>query len=78
MSTATLTSKGQITLPKQVRDALDLEVGDRIYFVMDAVADLQLYLSISVRLRSGRDIYRQTYKLIHLTVELRLCERLAR
>jgi antitoxin PrlF len=36
MSAATLTSKGQITLPKQVRDALGLEVGDRIDFVMEA------------------------------------------
>lgn len=34
MSAATLTTKGQITLPKQVRDALSLEVGDRIDFVM--------------------------------------------
>ncbi len=33
MSVATLTSKGQLTLPKQVRDALGLEAGDRIDFV---------------------------------------------
>jgi AbrB family looped-hinge helix DNA binding protein len=29
---ATLTSKGQITLPKSVRDALDLKEGDRVLF----------------------------------------------
>jgi antitoxin PrlF len=34
MSAATLTTKGQITLPKQVRDTLGLDVGDRIDFVM--------------------------------------------
>lgn len=34
MSAATLTTKGQITLPKQVRDALGLETGDRVDFVM--------------------------------------------
>ncbi|MBL8516106.1 MAG: AbrB/MazE/SpoVT family DNA-binding domain-containing protein [Betaproteobacteria bacterium] len=36
MTTATLTSKGQITLPKQVRDELGLEAGDRVDFVVAA------------------------------------------
>lgn len=33
MSTATLTSKGQITLPKRVRDELGVGPGDRLDFV---------------------------------------------
>ena len=33
MATATLTSKGQITIPIQVRAALGLETGDRVEFV---------------------------------------------
>ena len=33
MSTATLTSKGQMTLPKDVRDALNLKPGDKVEFV---------------------------------------------
>lgn len=33
ISTATITSKGQLTLPKAVRDALDLHPGDRVNFV---------------------------------------------
>lgn len=33
MATATLTSKGQITIPIQVRTALGLETGDRVEFV---------------------------------------------
>jgi antitoxin PrlF len=33
MATATLTSKGQITIPIQVRAALGLDTGDRVEFV---------------------------------------------
>lgn len=33
MSSATLTSKGQITLPVAVRNALGLSTGDRVEFV---------------------------------------------
>jgi len=32
MSTATVTSKGQITLPKDVRDGLGLREGDKVDF----------------------------------------------
>ncbi len=33
MSTATMTSKGQITVPAMVRAALGVEAGDRVEFV---------------------------------------------
>jgi antitoxin PrlF len=33
MAVATLTSKGQITIPSQVRRALGLEAGDRVEFI---------------------------------------------
>ena len=33
MATATLTSKGQITIPAEVRDALGVDSGDRVEFV---------------------------------------------
>ena len=34
MVTATITSKGQITVPKTVRDSLHLHCGDRIAFIV--------------------------------------------
>jgi antitoxin PrlF len=34
MVTATLTSKGQLTIPKVVRDSLHLRTGDRIAFIV--------------------------------------------
>lgn len=33
MAAATVTSKGQITLPKSVRDRLGVEAGDRVEFI---------------------------------------------
>ena len=43
MSTATLSSKGQLTLPKAIRDAFSLEAGDRVAFRLraDGTAVLQ-------------------------------------
>jgi AbrB family looped-hinge helix DNA binding protein len=35
MSTSTLTSKGQTTIPKDVRERLNLHPGDRLEFVID-------------------------------------------
>ncbi len=35
MSIATLTSKGQVTLPKEIRKKLHLEVGEKIDFRVD-------------------------------------------
>lgn len=33
MATATITSKGQVTLPKSVRDKLGVEAGHRVEFI---------------------------------------------
>jgi AbrB family looped-hinge helix DNA binding protein len=34
MSTSTLTSKGQITLPKTIRERLHLRAGDKVEFIV--------------------------------------------
>jgi AbrB family looped-hinge helix DNA binding protein len=40
MPTATVTSKGQITLPKAVRDLLRVDTGDQVDFVINERGDV--------------------------------------
>ena len=42
MPTATVTSKGQITLPKEVREHLHLAEGTRVEFVIETGGDVHL------------------------------------
>jgi antitoxin PrlF len=35
MTTATMTTKGQVTLPKRIRQRLGLQAGDKVVFEMD-------------------------------------------
>jgi AbrB family looped-hinge helix DNA binding protein len=43
MPQATLTSKGQITIPKEVREVLHVDTGDRVQFLVreDGVVELR-------------------------------------
>ncbi len=55
MTAATLTSKGQITIPKQVRTALGIDAGDRVEFVeMDRGQFAIIAATRSVRELKGR------------------------
>ena len=50
MATATLTTKGQITLPKAVRQFLHVTVGDRLNFIIDPDGDVHIkpsYVNVS-------------------------------
>jgi AbrB family looped-hinge helix DNA binding protein len=42
MSSAKVTSKGQITIPQDVRERLGLEAGDRVVFVVQSDRDVVL------------------------------------
>jgi AbrB family looped-hinge helix DNA binding protein len=42
MITATITSKGQITIPKDIRDQLDLHAGDKLSFIEDEDGSINL------------------------------------
>jgi antitoxin PrlF len=42
MPSATLTSKGQITLPKKVRDHLRVRTGDAVDFVISADGEIRV------------------------------------
>jgi antitoxin PrlF len=54
MPTATITSKGQITFPKEVRDHLKLAEGDRVEFIIDAGGEVRVRtVSGSVRKLHG-------------------------
>jgi antitoxin PrlF len=53
MVVATMTSKGQITVPKEVRDALGLKPGTRVSFIRDESGG---YL-LRAKTGSVRDLY---------------------
>jgi antitoxin PrlF len=57
MPTATVTSKGQVTLPRKVREALRVRPGDRIDFVLGADGE--------VRVRAGEVDVSEIRGLLH-------------
>jgi AbrB family looped-hinge helix DNA binding protein len=57
MATASITSKGQITLPKEIREHLHITSGDRLEFVIDEAGE--------VRLRPLRGSVKKLFGLLH-------------
>ena len=54
MATATVTSKGQVTLPKAVRERLGVETGSRIEFVETTEGFLVKTTSRDIRSLKGK------------------------
>ena len=54
-STATLTSKGQTTIPKAIRQHLNLKAGDRLEFIVESDGRVVL-LPATVRVRDLKGV----------------------
>ena len=61
MPTATLTSKGQVTIPKSVRDLMQIDVGDQIDFVVTDRGDV-LVRSANLDVRELRGLLQRSRK----------------
>ena len=61
MTTATLTSKGQVTIPLEVRQRLGLDTGDRIEFVLLAGGEYEIKPAID-DVRSLKGLLRKPAK----------------
>jgi AbrB family looped-hinge helix DNA binding protein len=54
MSIATVTTKGQITIPKEIRDYLKLETGSKVEFVIDESGNVKIVpLNVPIKALSG-------------------------
>ena len=58
MPIATVTSKGQVTIPKVVRDLMHIDAGDQIDFVVTERGDV-LVRSVSLDVRSLRGLLKR-------------------
>lgn len=58
MPTATLTSKGQVTIPKPIRDRLSLCVGDRLLFSLDNRGGIKVRRQQSDKIESLQGLLR--------------------
>ena len=56
MSVATVTSKGQITIPVAIRNILKLEAGDRVNFVLEDKSGQVIFLPVTKDVTSLKGI----------------------
>ena len=55
MATATITSKGQVTIPKEIREYLRLETGTKVDFVINESGEVKVIpLNVPLERISGR------------------------
>jgi AbrB family looped-hinge helix DNA binding protein len=54
MTSATVTSKGQVTIPKKIRDYLKLDVGSKVDFIVDSDGQVKVIpLNVPAQALSG-------------------------
>ena len=54
MTSATITTKGQVTIPKEIRDYLNLDTGSKVDFVIDENGIVKLIpLNVPIESLSG-------------------------
>jgi AbrB family looped-hinge helix DNA binding protein len=54
MANATVTTKGQVTIPKEIRDYLNLDTGSKVDFIVDENGTVKLIpLNVPVQKLSG-------------------------
>lgn len=54
MASATLTSKGQVTIPKRIRDYLKIDTGSKVDFIIDENGEVKIIpLNVPVQTLSG-------------------------
>lgn len=54
MASATITTKGQVTIPQEIRDYLNLDTGTKVDFVIDENGTVKLIpLNVSIQSLSG-------------------------
>lgn len=54
MASATITTKGQVTIPKEIRDYLNLDTGSKVDFVVDENGIVKIIpLNVPVQKLSG-------------------------
>lgn len=67
MITATVTSKGQITIPKDIRDQLKIQAGDRIHFFIDNSTGTVTFLPLKTNVRELKGIVPKPQKPISIS-----------
>ncbi|MFH2065027.1 MAG: AbrB/MazE/SpoVT family DNA-binding domain-containing protein [Pseudomonadota bacterium] len=67
MITATVTSKGQITIPKDIRDQLKIQAGDRIHFFIDNATGTVTFLPLKTNVRELKGIVPKPQKPISIS-----------
>jgi len=69
MPKSTLTSKGQVTIPKSIRDRLSLRIGDRLDFRLDSRGGIMVQRESAPRIERLQGLLRHLGGKTPVTVE---------